>query len=127
MATDDQSTVASAVEQKIVYEWTLQNASQYIMPRVSNTTLGMGIIGASQHYYVGSGVFLGFYSYAFSAAIGSATFFTTTHIIRNIRRKDDALNFAFSGALTGGLMFGLKNRRNACQWMRATTPNVMAG
>jgi len=112
MSTEDQSAVPSAVEEQIVYEWTLQNASQYIVPRVSNATLGLGILGASQHYYVGSGVFLGFYTFAFSAAIGSATFFTTTHILRNIRKKDDALNFAFSGALTGGLLFGLKNKRN---------------
>lgn len=108
MTSQEKPEAPSEIEEKIVYEWSMQNMTDYVSPRLTTATIAAAILGASKSYYLQGTVFLGLYSSALTGGIASLSFFSITHLLKVARQKEDNVNFLAAGSITGALLGGLQ-------------------
>jgi hypothetical protein len=84
-----------------LYDLSIADASVYLETKVQGSTFMGGVLGLTRAYYIGEAVALGCGAYAFGAGISSTAFFMGTYGLRYARQKDDAFNYALSGAVNG--------------------------
>jgi len=90
--------------------FSFEQLSLYTMPRIVTSTALGSLGGASAGYYIGQKTAVYFYTFGLTAGIIGAGFFSGVYTIKSIRGKDDIINFAASGALTGGTIAAIGGR-----------------
>ena len=101
------------------FKWSMNEASNYILPRVAVSSVVASTIGTSMTYYAGGGVMLSFYTYGLTAGLLGSSFFGGSYIIRNVREKDDTINYALSGSINGALLGSMKGFRGGMIYLAA--------
>jgi hypothetical protein len=96
-----------------VYNWSVDELGDYVGPRVSIMTGIASAGGASIGYYTGVGPFTPMYTYGLSAVVIGTTFFATHYALRNLRQKDDTVNYGAAGLLNGAMIGAIQSRRHS--------------
>ncbi|KAJ1401599.1 hypothetical protein B484DRAFT_236761 [Ochromonadaceae sp. CCMP2298] len=92
-------------------DFSLEGASNYVLPRIVLSSAGASIYGASVGYYLGDAMVLSFYSYGLTFGLLGATFFGGNYVLRGLRKQDDVYNFSLSGSVSGGAVGALRGAR----------------
>ena len=108
------SEAAEAVEAPppVKYEASMENLRGYLENKLPSSLLVGGITGFTTGFYIGESTALYTAAYSLGASVGCTSLLLGTYGLRQIRQKDDALNFVVSGAFNGAwIVTGLAGKR----------------